>query len=223
MHFNVLSPFPPGFRDPAYPLPATAFSFRPDIPRTPGNEPPAWATVLPGAPAVYLSLGTIFNMESGDLFNRVLAGLREMALNVMVTVGRFIDPAGFGPQPGHIHIAQYIPQADILPYCDLVISHGGSGSVAGALAHGLPQVLLPMGADQPQNAARCRELGTGRVLDPVSATPEAIREAVSTVLANPGYRQAAGQLRDEISALPPVTDTVPLLEDCHLTFTGKKY
>ncbi|MGH3451936.1 MAG: glycosyltransferase [Haloechinothrix sp.] len=44
----------------------------------------------------------------------------------------------------------------VLPRCDAAVSHGGSGSVMGALAHGLPQVLFPMGADQPQNAARCR-------------------------------------------------------------------
>ena len=53
------------------------------------------------------------------------------------------------------------------PALRLVVSHGGSGSVVGALAHGLPMVLLPLGADQPQNARRCAELGVARVLDAV--------------------------------------------------------
>jgi UDP:flavonoid glycosyltransferase YjiC (YdhE family) len=210
--YLVLSPFPPSYRDPAYPLPATAHSFRPPLLGAAGDAVPAWSSALPGAPVVYFTLGTIFNMESGDLFGRVLAGLRELPVNVVVTVGRHIDPAEFGPQPANIHIEQYIPQAAILPHCSLVISHGGSGSVLGALAHGLPSVLIPMGADQPLNAARCEELGLGRMLDPIEATPESVREAVSAVLADPAYRRAAERMRDEIVAQPGPEQAVMLLE-----------
>lgn len=52
-------------------------------------------------------------------------------------------------------VERFIPQAQLLPQCDLVVSHGGSGSVIGALAHGPPSVLLPMGVDQPQRPAEC--------------------------------------------------------------------
>jgi MGT family glycosyltransferase len=127
-------------------------------------------------------------------------------------VGRHLDPAEFGPQPANVHIERYIPQALILPHCDAVVSHGGSGSVIGALAHGLPMVLIPMGADQPVNAARCAELGVGRVLDAMTATPQDVRDAVSTVLVDPTYRQAAERMRDEIAALPGPAHAVKLLE-----------
>ena len=59
----------------------------------------------------------------------------------------------------------------------------------GALTHGLPMVLLPMGADQPLNAARARQLGVAEVLDATDATPAAIREAALTVMSGPSYRQ----------------------------------
>lgn len=208
--YLVLSPFPPGFRNPAYPLPATAHSFRQSV--LGRGAVPAWVSAQPGALTIYFTLGTIFNLESGDLFQRVLAGLRDLPINLLVTVGRHIDPAEFGPQPAHIRIAQFIPQAEILPYCDLVVSHGGSGSVAGALAHGLPSVLIPMGADQPLNAARCQALGIAQALDPVEATPESVRAAVNAVLEDPTYRQAVERLRDEIAALPEIVQAVPLLE-----------
>ncbi len=211
--YLVLSPFPPSYRDPAFPLPATAHAFRSLTPTVAQNAPaPAWARQLRGAPTVYFTLGTVFNVESGDLFTRVLAGLRDLPINVIATVGREIDPAELGPQPAHIQIEQYIPQALILPHCAMVISHGGSGSVIGALAHGLPAVLIPMGADQPLNAARCADLGVAQVLDAITATPEIVRAAVATVLDDLSYRRAAERMRDQIAALPGPEYAVTLLE-----------
>jgi MGT family glycosyltransferase len=211
--YLVLSPFPPSNRDPAFPLPATAYTIRPlTLDAAPNGSIPPWTVHLNNAPTVYFTLGTVFNLESGDLFERVLAGLHDLPINVISTVGREIDPAEFGPQPAHIQIARYIPQSVILPHCAVVVSHGGSGSVIGALAHGLPMVLIPMGADQPRNAARCAELGVARVLDAVEATPESVHAAVATVLADPSYRQAAERIRDEIAALPEPAHAVRLLE-----------
>ncbi len=210
--YLVLSPFPLGFRDPAFPLPATAHSFRPCAQPLEEAAPP-WTISRPGAPTVYFTLGTVFNLESGDLFGRVLAGLRDLPVNLVVTVGRQIDPAELGPQPDHVHLAQYIPQKQVLPHCDLVVSHGGSGSVGGALAHGVPMVLIPMGADQPHNGDRVEALGLGRVLDPVAATPENVRDAARAVLADASCRRAAERLRDELARLPGPDHVVRLLEE----------
>ena len=211
--YLVLSPFPLSYRDPAFPLPATAHAFRPLTLDATRNDPaPAWITQLKDAPTAYFTLGTVFNLESGDLFARVLAGLRDLPINVIATVGHEIDPAEFGVQPANIRIERYIPQSVILPQCAVVVSHGGSGSVIGALAYGLPMVLMPMGADQPLNAARCAALGVGLALDAVAATPETVRAAVATVLADPSYRRAAERMRDEIAALPDPAHAVLLLE-----------
>ena len=198
----VLSPFPPSFRDPCFPLPAHTFSFR--------SSAVGAADAVPHTPTVYFTLGTVNNAT--DLFSRVLAGLRELPVNVVVTVGDQVEPAELGPLPDHIRVEQFIPQELLLPQCDLVVSHGGSGSLMGTLAHGLPSVLLPMGADQPYNARRCLDLGTARILDPVTVTPDDVRTAVAAVLADRSYHRAAGRIRDEIRALPGPEQTIPLLE-----------
>jgi MGT family glycosyltransferase len=161
---------------------------------------------------VYFTLGSVFNMESGDLFTRVLQGLHDLPIDVVATVGAEIDPATFGPQPPNVRIARYIPQSSVLPACSAVVSHGGSGTVLGALAYGIPSVLLPMGADQPFNAARCEALGVARVLDASSCTPGDVRDAVAAVLAEPTYLERARRLRDETRALPGANYSVALLE-----------
>jgi UDP:flavonoid glycosyltransferase YjiC (YdhE family) len=199
----VLAPLPPSYRDPGFPLPAATMHYRP-FERAP--VPHA------GVETVYVTLGTVFNLESGDLFARVLAGVSDVSVDVVATVGDGIDPSELGPLPSRIRVERFVPQAEVMAHSSIVVSHGGSGSVLGALAHGLPQVLIPMGADQPLNAARCQELGIARVLDPVAATPGSIRAAVSEVLADRSYRAAAARLQAEFAALPGPGHAVQLLE-----------
>ena len=228
----VLVPCPPSFRDPAFPLPTTAHAIRPAVlePMSAGpSDADAWLRDLarrrsagPGTgPAVYATLGTIFNMESGDLLHRIVDGLTGLAgpagsdgsdVEVIATVGRQLDPATWGAVPPAVHLERYIPQAMVLPHVDVVVSHGGSGSVVGALSFGLPSVLLPMGADQTHNAERCRRLGVGIVLDPLTATPRAIGEAVGSVLADAAMQERARRFALEAAALPDAAAAVALLE-----------
>lgn len=210
--YLVLSPFPPALRDPSAPLPATAHLFRPiDIDADAVAAPPV-AGHLAGVPNVYFTLGTEFNVESGDLFTRVITGLRELPIKVLVTVGRQIDPDELGPQPANVRVERYVPHTEALPWADLVVFHGGSGTLTGALAHGLPVVILALGADQPANAVRCLALGLGVTLDALEATPAAIGRATARVLTEPAYRHAAERVRDAIAAQPNPATAVLLLE-----------
>ncbi len=191
----LLSQFPAALRpDPAG---EAVFRFRPGAF---GPAPDlAWRDGLPPGPVVHATLGTVFNLESGDLFARLLAGLRELPASVVMTVGREIDPAEFGPLPDRIRVLRHVPVDSLLPSCRLVVSQGGSGIVTASLAHGLPSLLLPMGADQPLTAARCAALGVARLLDPVTATAQAIRAGAEAMLADPAARAAAGRIAAEMA------------------------
>ncbi len=81
----------------------------------------------------------------------------------------------------------------------------------GALAHGLPMLLLPMGADQPLNARRCEALGVARVLDATRITPATVRDAAAFLLASEEHRCAARRIADEIAAMPGQEEAVALL------------
>lgn len=207
----VLSPFPPSFRDPAHPLLPTAHSVRLRLPEV-AAPPVRWPGQIDGAPLVYVTLGTVFNVESGDLFPRVVAGLGGMAVNVLVTVGEGIDPGELGPQPGNVCVKRFVAQERVLPHAGLAVTQGGSGSINGAFFHGVPLVLIPLGADQLHNGARCEALGVARVLDAVDATPGDVAAAVEAVLADPSYRRASERLGAELAALPGADHALALLE-----------
>lgn len=219
--YLTLVPVPPNYRTPTDPLPSTARHIQPavlDSPRATDAHEEAtvrtlrWLAERTDHPTIYFTLGTIFHQESGDLFPRILAGLAHMRTNVVVTVGREIDPMELGTQPSNVHVERFIPQEAFLARCNAVVSHAGSGSVIGSLAFGVPLILLPMGADQPLNADRCADLGVARVHDPMTASAADVRDAVTAVLDLPAYRRAAEQIKNEISRLPTADDAAAWIE-----------
>ena len=205
---------PPGFTRPGDAPAPTAHLLRPESAETGDEPPPPWLAELPNRPTVYATLGTLFGtLPAGRAtFSAILAALRDEACNLIVTVGREVDPSDFGAQPEHVRIERYVPQGQLLPHCDVVVNQGGFSAIAGALSAGLPQVLVPIGADQPLNAASCASLGVGRVVEPDERTPEAIRDAVRMVLTDSAYRSNAARVRDATAALPGPEFAVELLE-----------
>jgi UDP:flavonoid glycosyltransferase YjiC (YdhE family) len=206
----TLDPVPPGLRDPGDPLPDTAVAVRPAI-----LDDLAVGDPAPPANArrsIYLTLGTVFAQESGDLFPRVLAGLRGLDVDVLVTVGRELDPAELGPQPAHIRVERFVPLTDALLGRDLVVSHAGAGTVVATLALGLPSVLLPLGADQPWTADRCRTLGVSRVLDPLTCSSTQLRTTVLALLDDSPEQHTAQALARQTAELPTTAEAADLLE-----------
>ena len=133
---------------------------RADITSAPGDL--AWIDELADRPIVYVTLGTIYNRDA-SIFQTILAGLVDHDVSVVVTVGRDNDPAMLGPQPANVVVRRFVPQAALLPRCSMVVTHGGAGSVLGALSFGLPLLVVPQSADQFYNAERV-DRGWGRGL-----------------------------------------------------------
>lgn len=189
-----------------------AFAICPPVFDQSGDEQaPGWLQDLPDRPTVYATLGTVFNYAR-PVFDAILADLRNEPINLIVTVGRDQDPARFGPQPPHVRIERYIPQTLLLPYCDLIITHGGFNTTVAALSFGVPQLFIPISADQPFNAERCVEIGTGVLLQPDELQPGQVREAVIHMLNVPQYQAATQRLQTEIHAMPDDHHSVTLIE-----------
>lgn len=213
----------------ATPIPSTTHFIRPQFfDRAANNSLPNWASGLSetGRPTVYATLGTEVNKEPGVypvVLQTIIEGLRDLPVNLVVTVGRDKDPLKLGPQPPNVHIERYIPQSLLLPHCALTVIHGGSNSLLQAVDAGLPAVVVPLIADQFFNGEVAQSLQLGRVVQTWEAgqpgqvelgrlTPARIRAEVEEVLANPAYRQNVLRLRDEMHALPGQSYAVELVE-----------
>jgi UDP:flavonoid glycosyltransferase YjiC (YdhE family) len=210
--YLVLSPFPPTLEAAGTLARPTLHIYRAmPFDRSGDEQAPDWPLAIPDAPLVYATLGTAVNVNT-DILRAFVEALRDEPVNLVVTVGRNGDPSQFGPQPPNVRIEQYIPQSQLFPRCDLVISHGGSNTMLAAAAHGIPQLMVPITADQPDNAERCAAAGVARIVPLGEANAVSIRQAALMVLSDPSYRVAANRLRDEIAGLPGIDQAVALLE-----------
>ena len=162
-------------------------------------------------PLVYLTFGTVVPTIGTypKLYRDAIDALSVLPIRLLVTVGRDQDPAALGPVAPNVHVARWIPQADILPHADALICHGGSGTVTGTLAAGVPAVVVPFIADQYHNAHRVSELGAGVMLEAenIARLPDAVR----ALLAERSYREAAGRVAAEMRELPPVDTATAIL------------
>jgi UDP:flavonoid glycosyltransferase YjiC (YdhE family) len=190
---------PPSLAGETVPDGTATYLRRPATP-TPAGPQPLWQSARPDSPNVYVTLGTV--LDERDLLRLLLDALADVNCNVLMTVGRGGDPASLAPWPANAMVERFVPQADVLPHCNVVVSHGGSGTTYGALAHGLPLLMLPHAADQFDNAAAARAAGVAEVLIGREITATAIGSAVEALLSEARYAMRAHEIAAEIAAMP---------------------
>ena len=162
-------------------------------------------------PLVYVTSGTeppSVTFPWRDLF----AVLGAIDVDAVATIGPHVDPAPLGAVPPNMRVERFVPQGDLLGRASAVVSHGGAGTVLGAAAHGQPQLVVPLFADQWENGVAVDDAGCGIVLAPTRRSTEDFEHALRTVLAGSSYREAATRVADEIAAMPTATDLAPEAE-----------
>ena len=151
-------------------------------------------------PLVYLTLGTAFG--STDVLRQAVEGLATLDADVLVATGPSVPEGELGGVPGNVTVLPWVPQARLLPHTDLVVHHGGSGTTLATFAAGVPQLLLPQGADQFGNAEMVAGSGAGASLLPADFGAEAVAAQAKRLLGDGLHRRAAGAVAEEIAAMP---------------------
>lgn len=169
------------------------------------------------SPLVYVTFGTVLGHMSfaEEVYRTVIDAVTGLDARVLVTTGRGFDPSRLRDVPGNVHVEAWVDQADVLAEAELVVCHGGSGTVFGTLAAGVPLVVVPQFVDQFANAPTVARAGAGvQVLggsggdgrrNPVSRDDAPrLRAAIEEVLAGGCYREAARAVAADMAAAPPL-------------------
>ncbi|MDT7798331.1 MAG: hypothetical protein QOI78_1764 [Actinomycetota bacterium] len=181
---------PPSLQDKDFLATAERIALRP----VPYAEPGPFER--PSRPLVYLTLGTAFG--TAEVLTTAIRGLAALDAHVVVASGR-VRPEELGAVPDNVTVQAWVPQAAVVAHADAVVHHGGSGTTLGALAEGVPQLVLPQGADQFANADALVAAGAALRLLPDELSADAVTEQARKL---PSCRDAARALAAEIAAMP---------------------
>jgi UDP:flavonoid glycosyltransferase YjiC (YdhE family) len=161
----------------------------------PGDE----VTPPPGdGPVVMIAPSTAQDPEHA-LLRAALAGLSGAPVRVIATYnGREPDPAV--DVPSNAVLVPWLSYARSMPACDVVVTHGGHGTLARALSCGCAVVVCPAGGDMAESAARADWAGVGVRLPRRLLSPRTLRLAVGRALRDDRLRARARELASWMAA-----------------------
>jgi len=162
----------------------------------------------PGSALVYLSLGSLGSADV-DLMKRLVAVLATTPHRYIVSKGPQHDQYELAD---NMWGAEFLPQTQVIPLVDLVITHGGNNTTTEALHFGKPMVVLPLFWDQYDNAQRVDETGYGVRLATYDFTDDELRGAVDRLLRDTQLRERMATLGESIRARRGVEKAAQIIE-----------
>ena len=114
--------------------------------------------------------------------------------------------------PDHARHEAYVPFSSLLPRCAAIVHHGGVGTCAQGLAAGVPQLIMPMGFDQPDNLMRLLRLGVASWVVPQRFTRDRAAGALNELLTSEKVAESCRRWKEELAEGDPVRETCELIE-----------
>jgi MGT family glycosyltransferase len=163
----------------------------------------------PGGALVYLSLGSLGSADVA-LVERLVTILSRTPHRYVVSKGPLADTYEL---PENMWGASQVPQTQVLPLVDLVITHGGNNTTTESFHFGKPMVALPLFWDQHDNAQRIAETGFGRRLSTYDHDDGELIGAVDDLLADDVLRARMARLGEAIRARRGVERAAALIDE----------
>ena len=161
-------------------------------------------------PLVYISMGTVIN-ERPDFYNKCIAALKDMNVDVIISCGKAMDRKLLGTLPANVKAYPSVDQLDVLSKASAFITHCGMNSVSESLYMAAPMVLYPQTGEQYAVARKAAEIGAGTMLKDDSA--EGIAKAVRTILDNDAYQKAADACSKDFRSAPGTKGAAEFIEN----------
>ena len=186
-------------------------------PRTPsvrccGSRRPSDVPLPPGDDPLVLVAPSTSQDPSHQLLRATLRGLAGAPVRVLAAWNR--RPLGEPIDvPANARLVDWLSYSRVMPSCDVVVCHGGHGTLARALASGCAVVIVPAAGDMNESAARIDWAGVGVRVPRRLCAPGPVRLAVERALAEPRMRERAGQIAAWWRSHDPPARASQLIED----------
>lgn len=173
------------------------------------GSPELEAFLAAGAPPLVFTAGSA--MAQGKEFFRVSAEVCRLSGKRGLLLTQFPEqlPAQL---PEHVRHFHYIPFSAVLPRAAAFVHHGGIGTTAQAFAAGVPQLVVPLAHDQPDNAMRVKRLGVGDFLRPQHYKVKTVRSRIEALLGSSAIRDKCAQYANSLRPRDALDRTCEFIE-----------
>jgi UDP:flavonoid glycosyltransferase YjiC (YdhE family) len=178
------------------------------VPYNGGGVVPEWSRrPAIDRPRVVVTLGTLEPERGGlDMVRRIIDAAARLDVELVLALGD-VDTSALGTLAPHVRVAGWIPLNTLLRSCAAIVHHGGAGTTLTALDAGVPQLVLPSGADRYINAAAVRDRGVGIY----SETGDVDGAQLHRLIHDTALREAVAEVRAEMRAMPSPASLLPRL------------
>nr|WP_128981164.1 macrolide-inactivating glycosyltransferase [Streptomyces roseicoloratus] len=177
------------------------------------SDPGEWRRPATADKVLLVSLGSTFTKQPAFYRDCVEAFGGLDGWHVVLQIGRFVDPAELGEIPDNVEVHPWVPQQAVLREADAFVTHAGAGGSREGLATATPMVAVPQAADQFGNADMLQSLGVARHLPMEEVTPERLREAVLTLVADPEVARRAWEIQERMAREGGAPRAADLIEE----------
>ncbi|MBE7493518.1 MAG: glycosyltransferase family 1 protein [Verrucomicrobiaceae bacterium] len=206
---GVLALFPAWFAAPQPDWPKNLLQWTfplEDLAKEQPLSPALQAFLAAGEPPIVFTPGSA-NVQAARFFDVAAKAVAKAGCRaVFVTREPRQVPASLPPQ---IHVEEYAPFSTLLRHTAVLVHHGGIGTMSQAFAAGVPQLIMHMAHDQPDNADRVERLGAGIGLGVRHFNPERVARELSRLLQDRLIRDAAARCA---ALLDPKPDNNALMQ-----------
>jgi UDP:flavonoid glycosyltransferase YjiC (YdhE family) len=183
-------------------------------------EPPFGDVDLPpGDEPLVLVAPSTSQDPSHRLLRAAVEGLAGARVRVLASTNRRPLPGAIDV-PANARLVDWVSYSRTMPRCDVVVCHGGHGTVARALTSGCVVVAVPAAGDMNENAARIDWAGVGVRVPRRLCNPPAIRLAVERALSSPALHERARSLAAWASEHDPAARAADLIEEIAIRHTN---
>jgi UDP:flavonoid glycosyltransferase YjiC (YdhE family) len=163
------------------------------------GEVPRWLVEPSGKPRILVSRSTAPGPGSGRMMAAVVKAAKRVDAEFVL-----VRPAKAEGLPDNVKAVGWVPIPRVLPFCDGIVHHGGAGTLLGALAAGVPQLVEPGPGDRTGHANAVTKRGAGLAAGPRDVTPELLTRLIE----DSKLQRAAGEVSAEIAAMPSPAEVV---------------
>lgn len=202
-------------KQPDYPPQAvvTGFAFY-DAAETHPADPALPRFLDAGEPPVVFTLGSSAVWIAEDFYQTAIAAMRAIGGRAVLLAGEQAPALRAAGLPDTIVAFEYAPHSAVMPRASVIVHQGGVGTTGQALRSGRPQLIVPFGQDQPDNARRCVRLGVARTMSRSGFTPARVADHLRQLTQDPAYGRRAADVGATVRAENGTVTACDAIERC---------